>query len=152
MENIFEQFKNEVDWEALKHAEDSNTGRSYKEVPPGNYQVNVDKMEWKESKSGLPMLSIWFKIAGGKYDGCRVFYNQTIKETWMFENMVRFLHSLALDSIDGQIEQCGNNKQFENMLKDAEEEIDAAHISYELKYGKTKSGYPTFEIIDSFAD
>lgn len=152
MENIFEQFRNNVDWNAIKNGEDTANTRTYKEVPPDNYQVTVDKMELKDSKSGAKMLSIWFKITAGKFTNSMIFYNQTIDEDWKFENACRMLYSLALDAIDTRLEFIKDYREFDNMLKDAEEELDAGKISYEVKYGKTKTGFPTFEIIDSFTD
>lgn len=60
MENIWEKFDKNVDLELLQkdinNAKDNK--REFEDVPEGNYEVKITKMELKESKNGDPMMSI----------------------------------------------------------------------------------------------
>lgn len=62
----YSKFDKQVDVEGLKkdvkEAQENGGSGDYKEVPFGDYEVSVDKMELSESKKGDPMVSIWFKI------------------------------------------------------------------------------------------
>lgn len=74
--SIFEKYAKTIDQAALAASqEEINTNNSgdYDEVPVGTYEVKIDKMEAKKSKSGNPMVSIWFKILEGQYKNSLIF-------------------------------------------------------------------------------
>ena len=67
--DMFEKWNSNVDLAGLqqdiKDAQDNN--REYDEVPHGEYEVKLDKLELKATKKGDPMVSAWFTILNGKY-------------------------------------------------------------------------------------
>ena len=64
--SIFDKWNKAVDGEALakdvKEVEENGGNFEYREVPLGEYEVKIDKMELKESKKGDPMFTCWFKV------------------------------------------------------------------------------------------
>lgn len=148
MTNIWEEFDNVVDVEGLKadvKEAAENGGGTYKEVPEGTYEVEVDKLELKKSKKGAPMLSCWMKIAAGEFAGSIIFYNQVLTSGFGLHNANEFLRSL-----DSGVEvDFTNFKQYHEMLLDIFEEVNG-NLSYQLEYGKNSKGYNTYEISDVF--
>jgi len=145
--DIWEKFDKEIDVEGLKAdaKEAAKNGGNFKEVPHGTYEVKVDKMELKESKTGKPMLSIWFKILDGQYKNSLIFYNQVLSTGFGLHNANEFLRSM--DS-DVNIE-FANFKQYNNMILDIAEAIDGV-LEYGLEYSEGKNGFSNYKIIDVF--
>ena len=145
--NIWEKFDKAVDVEGLKKdaQEVAENKQNFKEVPDGKYEVKIDKMELKESKSGRPMVSIWMQILSGEYKGQLIFYNQVIDIGFGLHNANEFLRSLD-SCIDVKFESFG---QYNDLLMDIHEAIDE-NIEYGLEYGTNSKGYNTYEITDVF--
>lgn len=124
----------------------TNNGGNYKEIPCGNYEVKVSKMELTESKKGDPMVSIWFKVLAGEYEGLLIFYNQVIKQGFQLH-----LCNTLLKSFDTGVDvKFDDFDQYEQMIMDVCEAIDAQKLEYGLLLGENK-GFKTFEITDVFA-
>ena len=145
--DIWEKFDKEIDVEGLKHdaEEAAKNGGNFKEVPHGTYEVKVDKMELKESKTGKPMFSIWFKILEGEYKNSLIFYNQVLSTGFGLHNADEFLKSL--DS--GINVEFVNFKQYNNMILDIAEAIDGV-LEYGLEYSEGKNGFSNYKITDVF--
>lgn len=144
----YDQFDKAFDSEQLKSdlAEvDANDGkREYVEVPEGTYEVRVTYLELKQSKAGDPMVACRLKILAGEYKNQNIFYNQVVKEKYGLHFAKKFLASLETD-----IEVSFDNfAQFGQMIEDIDSQLEGAE--YELKYGKNKGGYPTYEIVQRF--
>lgn len=144
----YDQFDKAFDSEQLKSdlAEvDANDGkREYVEVPEGTYEVRVTNLELKQSKAGDPMVSCRLKILAGEFKNQNIFYNQVVKEKYGLHFAKKFLASLETD-----IEVSFDNfTQFGQMIEDIDSQLEGAE--YELKYGKNKGGYPTYEIVQRF--
>lgn len=149
MASIFEKWNKNVDAEALvRDVEEAagNGGEEYKEVPTGDYEVRIDKMELKESKKGNPMFSCWFKILNGEYENSLIFMNQVITQGFQIHQVNEFLRSLESGV---EIKFDGNYEHYNNMILDVAEAIDESY-EYGLEYGENKKGYPTFKIVDVF--
>lgn len=56
------------------HQEDTSTG-SFEPLPPGNYELIVDKAEIRQSRKGDDMLSLTLKVLSGEKEGRLVFEN-----------------------------------------------------------------------------
>lgn len=146
----FSKFNKAVDLDALKHdiqeAEENGGSGDYKEVPTGTYEVKIEKMEIKESKKGDPMLSVWFKILNGEYEGSMIFMNQVITQGFQIHICNTFLRSLdtGFDIVFDDFEQ------YANLVMDVHEKIDEQHLEFALEYGKTDKGFSTFEITEVF--
>ena len=77
MTTIWDKFDKEIDEDFQKDIENAEN-QEFVEVPHGEYEVKVQQMELKISKSGNPMLSIWFKIVAGDYNNNLIFLNQVL--------------------------------------------------------------------------
>lgn len=148
MANIWDEFDKVIDVEGLKKDTQEaaeNGGGNHKEVPFGTYEVEVDKLELKKSKTGNPMLSCWLKIVEGTYKKSLIFYNQVLVNGFGMHAANEFLRSL-----DSGIKiEFVNFKQYYEMLLDVFEAVNGK-LSYQLEYGENDKGYKTFKIEDVF--
>lgn len=145
--NIWDEFDNAIDTKGLaadvKEAQEN--GATYKEVPHGDYEVAIDKLELVKSKAGDPMVSVWFKVLNGEFKGSRIFMNQVIKEGFQVHIVNEFLRSLDTD-IDIEFV---TYKQYGNLLMDVMEAIEG-NLEYALSYKEGKKGFSTYEITEVF--
>lgn len=147
MSNVFEKFDKEFDVEGLK--EDlKNVGANksdYKEVPPGTYEMKLDKLELTQSKAGKPMVKCWMRILDGEYKNSIIFMNQVINSSFGLHIANEFLKSLE-SGVDIGFDSF---TQYNNMLLDIHEAIDGK-LEYALEYGQNNKGFNTFKIVDIF--
>ena len=150
--NIFDKWNKSIDVEGLKQdiAEaDKNGGqRDFEEVPEGDYEVSIDKIELKESSKGDPMVSIWFKILEGDFKNSRLFMNQVITQGFQISQMNRFIKSMEVfDESEVEFE---NYSQYNDLLMDLFEQVDADNSQYLLSYTKNKKGFPVYKIKECY--
>ena len=145
--NICDEFDNAIDTKGLAAdvKEAAENGATYKEVPHGDYEVAIDKLELVKSKAGDPMVSVWFKVLNGEFKGSRIFMNQVIKEGFQVHIVNEFLRSLDTD-IDIEFV---TYKQYGNLLMDVMEAIEG-NLEYALSYKEGKKGFSTYEITEVF--
>lgn len=148
MANIWDKFDEMIDTKGLqkdvKEAAEKGTG-SFKEVPHGDYEVEVNKMELIASKKGDPMVSIWFKVLQGDYEGSLIFFNQVVTQGFQIH-----IANELLRAMDSGIEiEFKNYKQYGEMIMDVAENIDG-NLEFALKYGEGNKGFSTYEITDVF--
>lgn len=149
--STWDKFDKSVDLEGLqedvKQAREEGSGANREEVPTGEYEVKVEKLELVETKKKpqRPMVTAWLRIVDGSHKNSIIFYNQLVDEGWKIDQVNQFLESLD-SGIDVEFE---SYSQFDDMLLDIHEAIDD-QLEYALKFGETKSGYPTFEILEVF--
>lgn len=143
----FSKFNKAFDINALKNdvQEAADNGGNYREVPHGDYEVKIDKLELTESKKGDPMVSVWFTILNGEYEKSKIFMNQVITQGFQIHIMNTFLRSL-----DSGLEiEFDDFEQYAQLLMDVHEAIDSQGLEYALAYGESK-GFSTFEIKEVF--
>lgn len=140
----FSKFDKQVDLEGLKKDIEESADGDFKEVPLGNYEVAITKLELAESKKGDPMVKVWFKIVSGEYKGSLLFMNQVITKGFQIHIVDEFLRSLETD-IEISFE---SYSQYNELLMDVFEAIDG-NYEYVLEYGE-KKGFNTFKITDVF--
>lgn len=140
----FSKFDKQVDLEGLKKDIEDSANNDFKDVPHGNYEVAITKLELCESKKGDPMVKIWFKVVNGEYKGNLIFMNQVITRGFQIHIVDELLRSLETD-IEISFE---SYSQYNDLLLDIFEAIDG-NFEYGLKYGENK-GFDTFEITDVF--
>ena len=143
----FSKWDNQVDIEGLKHdIQDaaSNSGGDFKEVPLGDYEIKVKKLELKASKKGDPMVSCWMQILAGEYKGSMLFMNQVVTRGFQVHIVNEFLRSLD-SGLEIGFESYG---QYGQLLMDIAEAIDNKK-EYALNYGE-RNGFNTFKITDVF--
>lgn len=140
----FSKFDQKVDLEGLKKDIEDSANNDFKEVPHGNYEVAVTKLELGESKKGDPMVKVWFKIVSGEYKNSLIFLNQVITQGFQIHIVDELLRSFETD-IDIHFD---SYSQYAELLADVYEAIDGS-FEYGLKYGE-KKGFNTFEITEVF--
>lgn len=141
------KFNSMFDVNALKQDVEkaAENGGDYKEVPNGNYEVKITKLELTASKKGDPMVSCWFKILAGEHEGSLIFMNQVITQGFQ----IHIVNSL-LRSFDTGIDiHFDDFDQYEQLLMDVHEEIDSKKLEYGLELGENK-GFKTFKINEVF--
>ena len=145
--DMFEKSNSNVDLRGLqkdvKDAQDNK--REYEEIPHGEYEVKVDKMELKSSKKGDPMVSIWFTILEGKYKKSKLFLNQVVTQGFQIHIVNELLRSMGTDLVIEFVDY----KQYAELLLDVAEECDTNNLEFALKYEDNK-GYDKFTITEVF--
>lgn len=143
----FSKFDKKADLEGLKNDildAEENGGGNFKEVPYGNYEVAITKLELGESKKGDPMVTVWFKILDGEFKNSLIFMNQVVTQGFQIHIVDDFLRSLETD-VEIEFESYA---QFGELLMDVFEAVEGK-LEFGLKYGERK-GFNTFEITDVF--
>lgn len=125
---------------------DNGQGGDFPEIPYGDYEVKVNKMELKASKAGDPMLSVQFKILEGQYKNSLIFMNQVLTMPFQIHKANDFMRSLDT----GMEIKFKDYTQYADLILDVSEEIDKQKLEYALGYGVNEKGYDTFEILEVF--
>ena len=148
-DNIFDKWDNNMDLDGLmKDIEDAAHGNGtsdFKEVPHGDYEVSIEKMELKSSKKGDPMVSIWFKILEGEYKGNRIFYNQVVTQGFQVHLANELLRSME----SGLEVEFSTYKQYGELLMDLFEAVDE-QLEFALEYSEGKKGFSNYKIVEVF--
>ena len=147
MNNIWDEFDKTLDVEGMqkdiKDAQENNF--EYKEVPVGQYEVELNKLELAKSKNGDPMVKAWFKILAGDYKGQMIFMNQVITLGFQIHNVNELLRSF-----DTGIEiEFVKYAQYAELLTKVKEAVDKQKLEYGIEYGERK-GFKTYKITDVF--
>ena len=142
------KFDNAVDVAGLKadiEAAASNTG-DFEEVPFGEYEVRVEKLELVESKkTGNPMVSAWFKIVAGEQQGRLIFMSQVVTKGFQLHLVNELLRDMEVETpIDFE-----SYAQYADMLDDVYNEIKSTK-TFHLEYSEDKKGYKKFKIKEVF--
>ena len=145
--DMFEKWNSNVDLAGLqqdiKDAQDNN--REYDEVPHGEYEVKVDKLELKATKNGDPMVSAWFTILNGKYKNSKLFMNQVVTQGFQIHIVNTFLKSMGTDLNIEFVDY----KQYAELLLDVAEFCDENNLEFAIKYEDNK-GYDKYTITEVF--
>lgn len=152
-ENIFDKFNAMMDIDGLKQDVEqaaSNSGGDFVEVPHGEYEVKVTKIELGETGAnaknpGMPMAKVWFDIVAGEYANQKIFMNQMLTSGFGIHKMNEFLNSLET-GIPVVFE---NFNQYNELFNQIFNEVDGK-AEYALAYGENKKGYSTYTITQRF--
>ena len=151
--NLFEKWDKEIDTENLQKdvAEAAENGgqATFKEVPEGEYEVEVNQMELKASKNGDPMISIWFKIINGEYKNSILFMNQVVTQGFQIHIVNELLRSLVAEMEKPIDIDFKNYKQYSELLMDVFEAI-TGNFEYALSYKENSKGFKTFKVEEVF--
>lgn len=156
--NIWEEFDKNVDLEGLQKDLDEfekNGGQqNFKEVPHGNYEVAVDKMEMKTSKNTKkPMFTVWFKIVEGEYKNSMIFVNQVIDKPYGIHKMHELLRGLTSEC-DGEYNFTTTNFSYtrcNEQILDAFEEIHGNYeFALEYKANTKNPQFNDFKILEVY--
>lgn len=146
--DVFSKWDASIDVEGLaKDVQDAaeNGAGNFKEVPHGEYEVEVNKLELGASKKGDPMVTIWFKILDGEYKNSLIFMNQVVTQGFQIHIVNELLRKLVEECKNAPEIEFKNYKQYSNLIMDVLEAIDG-NFEYGLKYGKGKKDFSTYEI------
>ena len=150
--SIFDKWNKNIDVEGLKkdvaEAEANGTSGDYKEVPVGRYEVKIDKMELKESSKGDPMFFCQFRILQGEFSNSCLFMNQVLTQGFQIGQVNSFLRSLQVFEDDSVTFE--NYSQYNDLIMDVMEEVDAQGLEYLLEYKKSKKDFPIYTIKDVY--
>lgn len=154
MANIWEEFDNNIDTDALQRdvEESAKGGGKYEKPESGVYEVKLESMELVKSKAGNPMVKAIFKIASGTSKGKKIYYNQTIHTGYGLKLHNDMLRSMELDCV-ADIEDAGKKifqtfKQYGQLLLDVAEEADEAKLTFMLNYTNGGDDFDEFEITE----
>lgn len=142
------EFDNEALRDEVKEAAENGGSGEYREVPTGDYEVEIEKLECTSSKKGDPMVTVWFNILEGDFEGSKIFMNQLITKGFQIHIVNEFLRSLGTDN-DVEFKTFS---QYEELINKIFDDLDSDGLEYRLKYGKSKKGYSTFEIKEVYDD
>lgn len=142
--SIFDKWNEAID--PKKYAEEvkeiEKNGGDYEDVPHGEYEVKIDKMELRESRKGDPMFSVTFKIVSGEHKNRLIFMNQVVLQPFQIHIVNEFLRSLETPA---SIDFDGNYSHWNDLIFDIMEQIDGK-CEFLLDYGENQKGYNTFKI------
>ncbi|MFD2628744.1 DUF669 domain-containing protein [Oceanobacillus kapialis] len=146
------KFDKEVDVEALQEdvkEVEENGGGDFEDVPDGQYEVAVEKMEMRTSKKGDPMLTIWFKILEGDFEGQLIFYNGVMQpqNERAFGLQVHRNNEMLRGLWDCEKDEVGFTgfADYADLVLDVHEDIDG-EFEYLLDKGTNDGGFDTYEI------
>lgn len=147
--SIFDKWNEQIDGEKLAQEvkEVAKNGGEYKEVPHGDYDVKVEKMELKESKSGAPMVSIMFRILDGEFKNSCLFFNQVVTLPFQISISNDFMRSMDTGV---EVDFDGNYAHYNDTICDVFEAIDRDKLEFLLSYTESK-GYPRFKIKEVYS-
>lgn len=135
-ENVFEKFNQMFDVAGLKQDVDSAAvkGGDFVEVPHGDYEVKVVKIELGETgerskNPGMPMAKVWFEVLAGEFKGQKIFMNQMLTTGFGIHKMNEFLASLE----SGVKVEFENFTQYADLFKQIFDAVDGTG-EYQLSY------------------
>lgn len=156
-ENIFEKFNGLFGEEGLAGLKDdiasaASSDGDFVEVPKGEYEVKVTKIELgetgeKSKTPGMPMAKVWFDILAGDFKGQKIFMNQMLTTGFGIHKMNEFLSSLET-GITVQFENFG---QYADLFKQIFDAVDGK-AEFQLSYGANNKGYSTYTIVQRFTN
>ena len=145
--DMFEKWNSNSDLAGLKNdiKDAQENKREYDEVPHGEYEVKLDKLELKATKKGDPKVIAWFTILEGKYKKSKLFMNQVVTQGFQIHIVNEFLRSMTTGiNIDFE-----DYKQYADLLLDVAEFCDENNLEFAIKYEDNK-GYDKFTITEVF--
>lgn len=147
MNDIFAKWDNEIDVEGLKKEIDDiqNSNVDFEQAEHGTYEIKIGAMQVKSSKSGKPMLSVWFKVVEPGFTHLSFNMNQVLLHKYSIKNAMDFLRSLK----SNQDIEFINYSQFAKLVEDVFNDINGK-LEYVVVYGQNNAGFDTFEVTDVF--
>lgn len=146
MSNVFEKWNKNVNTSFTDEIDQLDKGEgNYSDVPVGEYEVKISKMELKASKKGDPMFVCQFKVLTGSQKGQMIFMNQIIPQPFQIHIVNEFLRSL-----DSGLEiKFKDYSQYSDLIMDVAEEISSQKLEYALNYAQD-GDYKKFTITAVF--
>lgn len=99
-------------------------------VPYGCYEVQVNKIHFKETKEGEPVISIWFEVLKGEFKNDIILYEKKLtRGFWIHQacELVRGMNS----GLDVYFEEY---EQFNRLMRDVFQNVSSNNVPYVLEY------------------
>lgn len=149
----FENFNDNIDWGSIEEnlkakPKKEESKKEFKEIPDGNYFVDVERLELRESKNGNPMVSAMFRIKEGEFANQCMFMNQVVTNPVGLEIALKFLQSLECDGVGFD-----SIKSYDDVAQKAEacyECIVENKYYYEVEQKTNDKGFKSVFVVDSF--
>ena len=156
---LFEKFNSMFDVEGLQAdiAEAASGTVERKEVPFGDYEVKITKLELGECTfegdyKGMPEVNVWFKIIGdGEYAGQMLFMTKRLVSVKNPKATGFLMHKVNefLDSLESGIPAVFENfEQYGALITSIFEAIDG-RAEYQLAFFEN-NGYKDYQIVKRF--
>lgn len=149
----FSAFDKQINLDQLKKdteeiKKNGGTG-DFPEIPAGNYNAKVEKLELGATKDGRPMLRAMFRITEGDYKKHCLFFNRVLFGTKNDANMIAgamtWLESLEPSEDVGPIVFDGYSDLAELVMDIAE---DISDLEYEVEYDPDE--FNSVSIVEAF--
>lgn len=161
MSDIFAKFNSMFDVEGLqKDVKEASAGKvERKEVPYGDYEVKITKLELGECTfdgdyKGMPELNVWFKIINNEeYAGQLLFMTKRLVSVRNPKATGFLIHKVNefLDSLESGIPvQFENFEQYGALINSIFAAIDG-RAEYQLAYFENK-GFKDYNIVQRFTN
>jgi hypothetical protein len=153
MKMDFSKFDKEYDLQGLKEdikeVEENGGSGNFKDVPIGEYEVTLTKLELgvtglKAKTPGSPMVKAQFKILEGEYENQMIFLNQVVSQAFQ----IHIVNTLLKSFDTGLFIEFESYSQYNDLLMDVAEAMDG--MEFALDYGENSKGFKTYEVIEIF--
>lgn len=150
------KFDKTVDFEALQEdvKEAEKGGGDYPEIPDGQYEVEVSKMELGSSKKGDPMLVVWFTILEGEFKNSKLFNygvmqpNNANAYGFQVHKNNTLLRDLWEPENDDEV-TLTSFEQYNELILDIAEEIQD-EVVFVIEKVTDAKGFVNYKVIESF--
>lgn len=133
-------------WAEEAREVDVNAEQSFEEVPVGEYECAIKKLELKKSKGGDDMLSVWWEILDGEQKGRLMFQNVFMGGDFGKHNYKKFMQSIKTD-ID--VFNFTNRNELEDVIAEVFDDVTSKY-EYLVKSYLNKKEFREYEIKDIF--
>lgn len=147
----FEKFNKKFDIKKLREESESvgSTMDYGEEIPTGDYEVSLEKLELTESKkTNDPMVTAWFKIVSGEFKGRIIFMNQVVTLGFQIHNVNCILKEM--DAIDEKEIVFEDYAKYNKLLDKIFAEVNQQKLEFALNYSENNKGYKQFKIAEVF--
>lgn len=128
---------------------EKNDKRDYPEIPYGEYEVKITKLELVSNSKDKPMVICRFKILDGKYKNSMIFMNQVVTQDFQIHIINEFLRSLDSGI---EVEWLGSYSKYADLIDNIFDAITEEKLEYALDYSSTDKGYGKYKITEVFGD
>lgn len=125
---------------------DLNGKQEFKEVPAGQYECSLKKLELKQAKSGADKVSAWWEILEGEFKGSLLFQNVVLSGSFGTHNYKRFMLDLKTN-VD--FLNFTSREELESVIEKVFDDV-IANYEYLVQVKDGKNGFKEFDIQDVF--
>ena len=147
MTNIWEQFDNNTDLEAIEKGfkEAENQSSDFEDLPYGKYEVALENIELKQTKEHKkPMITSVFKVIDGNHKGRLIWNNQVVNSGLTMNIGLKFINDMKPDEKVSFSKSTGYT-QLDKDLKNAAINIKNSK-EFVLEFFKNDRGYDQYTI------